>query len=294
MIGYAAEMDSHTLRTAAEWRLQAVMRRVNRSRHGGAFDVRPITLTSAAGYRITATITRIAGTAPQPGLVVSPGIHQGLKDLAGYGAVVNTEELAGGGYTVLTFDPAGRGESWGEEDFGGPEHQDDVRLAFDALRPACSTVGVLALSLGIAAAAGALARWPELDAAFLLDWEGPCDRQIITAGGTILVPAAGHTLDDDAYWIPREAVQKLTALRCPYVRLQALPDHAQPHEVRHAMRMARAAERALRAGTLPWFQLNDHPRDEVPARPRWLAGGPIAANIAIRRKLRALRQVLHE
>ena len=102
------------------------------------------------------------------------------------------------------------------------------------------------------------------------------------------------TLDDDAYWIPREAVQKLTALRCPYVRLQALPDHAQPHEVRHAMRMARAAERALRAGTLPWFQLNDHPRDEVPARPRWLAGGPIAANIAIRRKLRALRQVLHE
>jgi pimeloyl-ACP methyl ester carboxylesterase len=285
-------MDSHTLQRAAEWRLQAVLRRANRSHHGGAFDVRELTLTSTAGYAIAARITRIAGAGPQPGLVVSPGIHQGLKELDNYGAVVNAEELAGGGFTVLTFDPAGRGESWGEEDYGGPEHQDDVRVAFAALRRSdCASVGVLALSLGIAAATGALARWPELDAAFLLDWEGPCDRQIITSGGKILVPAAGHSLQDDAYWQPREAVRQLAGVQCPYIRLQALPDHAQPTEVRHAMRMAHAAHAAMKSGHLPWFQLNDHPRNEVPPRPRWLAGGPLAANVAIRRKLRTLKGV---
>ena len=55
------------------------------------------------------------------------------------------------------------------------------------------------------------------------------------------------------------------------------------------MRMAHAA---AASETLPWFQLNDHARGEVPARPIWLPGGPIAANIAIRRKLRHLKDAL--
>ena len=282
-------MDSQTLRRIAEWRLQAVVRRAQRSRHGGAFEGHAAQFTSSAGYSIAARITRLAGSGARPGLVVSPGIHQGLRELSGYGAVVNAEELAGGGYTVLTFDPAGRGQSWGEEDFGGPEHQDDLRLAVQTLQRECPFVGVLSLSLGVAAAAGAIARWPELGVAFLLDWEGPCDREIITAGGTLLVPAAGHALTDEAYWTPRESVRQVGQLTCPYVRLQALPDHAQPTEVRHAMRMAHAAAEGRQNGKLPWFQLNDHPRDEVPARPTWLPGGPLAANIAIRRKLRALK-----
>lgn len=283
-------MDPSRLRRAAEWRLHAALRRLRTAR-GPALDTRAVTLTSTAGYAIAARITRVAGAGPQPGLVVSPGIHQGLADLHGGGAVVHAAELAALGYTVLTLDPAGRGESWGEDDFGGPEHQDELRVAFAALRadPGCTgAIGVLALSLGIAAAAGALARWPELDARFLLDWEGPCDREIITSGGTILTPAAGHGMDDDAWWHPREAVRQLQALRCPYVRLQALPDHAQPDEVRHAQRMAHAAESATRAGTLPWFQLNDHPRSTLPQRPSWLPGGPIAASRALRRKLHTL------
>ncbi len=285
-------MDSQTLRRAAEWRLQAIARRANRQRHRGAFEVRDVSFTSRAGYTIAARLTRIAGAGSSPGLVVSPGIHQGLKELSGTAAVVNAEELAGSGYAVLTLDPAGRGASWGEEDYGGPEHQDNVRGAILELQKECASVGVLSLSLGVAAAAGALARWPELGAAFLLDWEGPCDRQIITSGGTILVPAAGHALDDEGYWAPREAVRHVGAIGCPYVRLQALPDHAQPTETRHAMRMAHAAATAQRSGALPWFQLNDHPRSEVPQRPTWLAGGPLAANVAIRRKLRALRESL--
>lgn len=285
-------MEPQDLRRIAEWRVQALARRANRARHAPRLDVQRVSLTSAAGYSIAARIVRAAGAPAQPGLVVSPGIHQGLRELDGYGAVVNAGELAGSGYTVLVLDPAGRGESWGEEDFGGPEHQDELRVAVLALRPQCTSVGLLSLSLGVAAAAGAAARWPELDLAFLLDWEGPCDREIITAGGRLLIPAAGHALTDEAYWGPREAVQQLARVRCPYIRLQGSPDHAQPAEVRHAMRMGHAAAAAVRAGSMPWFQVNDHPRNDLPARPAWLPGGPIAANIAIRRKLRHLAVAL--
>lgn len=288
-------MDTQTLWRAGEWRVHTLLRQARHTQGGKSVETREIQLTSTAGYTLAARITRLVGAGPQPGLVVSPGIHQGLAELHGYGAVVSAEELAGSGYTVLTFDPAGRGASWGEEDFGGPEHQDNIRAAIRAVRddPKCNGhVGVLALSLGIAAAAGALARWPELNASFLLDWEGPCDREIITSGGTILIPAAGHALNDDGYWAPREALGHMAQLNCTYIRLQALPDHAQPTEVRHALRMAHAAERSHSDGKIPWFQLNDHPRNQVPARPTWVAGGPIAASRTIRRKLRSLRTLL--
>jgi hypothetical protein len=223
--------------------------------------------------------------------VISPAIHQGSAALLGNAAVVSAAEIARLGFAVLVHDPAGRGDSWGEEDFGGPEHQDDLRVAIRALaaRPDVSgQVGVVALSLGLAAAAGALARWPELPVPWLLDWEGPCDREIITAGGTRMVPAGGHSLDDDAWWQPREAVAHARALRCGYVRLQAFPDHAQPDELRHARRMLEAA----RSGSAAWWQLNDHPRGSLPDRPDWLEGGPLAANRAILRKIATLRQAM--
>jgi hypothetical protein len=143
-------------------------------------------------------------------------------------------------------------------------------------------VGVLSLSLGIAAAVGALAADPGI-ATWLLDWEGPSDREIITSGATLLAPSAGHAMTDDRYWHPREATRRLREIGCGYVRLQADPDHAQPGELRHAARMLHAA------GGLPWFQVNDHPRGLHPGRPSWLRGGPLAANAAIVRKLGALR-----
>ena len=99
-----------------------------------------------------------------------------------------------------------------------------------------------------------------------------------------MVPAAGHTLDDEHYWPPREAVRGIAALTCGYVRLQAFPDHAQPEELRHARRMVVGATGAA------WRQLNDHPRGHVPDRPAWLPGGPLAANGAILRKLATLRR----
>jgi len=118
----------------------------------------------------------------------------------------------------------------------------------------------------------------------VLDWEGPCDREIITSGGTIMAPANGHSLEDEVYWPPREAVRHVGKLPCGYVRLQASIDHAQPGEVRHAQRMIRAAA----DGDLPWFQVNDHRRGEVPARTNWLAPGTMAANRTLLRKIKSL------
>lgn len=276
------------LRRSVDWRAHLARRRVAALREGVSVDRTDVPLLSAAGYPLAARLTRPVGAGPLPGVVVSPAIHHGRAELDTFVSAVTAAEIAALGYAVLTFDPAGRGESWGEEDFGGPEHQDDLRVAVRALldRPDVTAVGVLSLSFGIVSAAATLAAHAdELPVRWLVDWEGPSDREIVTTGGTMLVPAAGHALDDEDYWAPREAVRHLAGLRCGYVRLQAWPDHAQGREIRHAERLVRAAS----TGDLPWFQLNDHPRGELPPRPNWLPGGMWAANRAILRKLADLR-----
>jgi hypothetical protein len=281
-------MDLDRARRSLAWRAHTARRRLEALGSHAPLVRTDLRLLSAAGYPLAARITRPAGDAVVPGVVISPAIHHGLAEAETFTSAVTTNEVARLGYAVLSFDPAGRGESWGEEDFGGPEHQDDLRVAILALlaAPRVRGVGVLALSYGIVAAVGALTRYAdELPVRWLLDWEGPSDREIATTGGTKLVPAAGHSLDDDDYWSPREPARRVAGLACGYVRLQAWPDHAQPGEVRHAERLVRAAA----AGALPWFQINDHPRGTFPPRPTWLAGGPWNANRAILRKLGDLR-----
>lgn len=275
--------------TRAAWKVAGAIRLLRGRVASQGIEHERVELVSAVGYRLRAERVRPAGADPLPGVVISPAIHQGLSALLGRGAVVSADEVARLGFVVMVHDPAGRGESWGEEDFGGPEHQDNLRAAYVALQndPACTgQIGILSLSLGIAAAVGAAAQFPgEVQPRWLVDWEGPCDREIITAGGSLMLPAAGHGLHDESYWQPREAVRQVNQLRCGYIRLQARPDHAQPDEVRHAMRMMRAAS----TGAVPWFQINDHPRGNVPERPDWAPGGPLAANQIILRKLRTLR-----
>ncbi|MDP2305785.1 MAG: hypothetical protein Q8P18_07135 [Pseudomonadota bacterium] len=288
-------MDLAGARRSLEWRQHLVRRRLRELTTGMPVVRTEQRLLSAAGYPLAARITRPVSfegyaSGALPGVVISPAIHHGVAELETFASAVTAAEVARLGYAVLTFDPAGRGDSWGEEDFGGPEHQDDLRVAIRALMaaPGVTSVGVLALSYGIVAAVPALVLGAEAEALpvrWLVDWEGPSDREIITTGGTRLVPAAGHALTDEDYWRPREPVRHIGALRCGYVRLQAWPDHAQPGELRHAERMMDAAAK----GTAPWFQINDHPRGGRPPRPTWVPPGPWAANAAILRKLSDLR-----
>ncbi len=275
------------LREGAVTRIQSVPRRARRRLGGRPVDEEPLQLVSGAGYRIAAKLSRPASRGPWPAVLLCPGTDDPGTVFDGWSQPVNARELASRGWIVLHFDPAGRGESWGEEDYGGLEHQDNVRACLQHLRGRSDvrSLGVLTISMGVAMGVGAVARHgAELGVDWLLDWEGPCDREIITAGGDIMAPAMGHTLEDESYWKPREAVRSVGALPCGYVRIQAERDHAQPGEVRHAERMMRACGE----GTLPWFQLNDHRRGEVPTAPRWYAGGRTEANQVLLRHLAAL------
>jgi hypothetical protein len=283
-------LELDRLLRAADRRMASVIRRA-RARRGPPVEVTDVQLRSTVGYQIAAKAHRIQGAQEaQPGVLLCPGIHEGSASFSSWGSPVTAEEVARLGCTVLTFDPAGRGESWGEEDYGGPEHQDDVQVALAHLAGRTGVdadrLGVVAVSLGVAMAVGALARPETTPVAWMLDWEGPCDREIITSGGTIMTPAAGHSMEDDVYWRPREAVRHVGQLRCAYVRLQAGRDHAQPGEVRHARRMMRAV--SARDATARWFQLNDHPRDTVPERPTWLPSEQLAMNRIILRKITML------
>ena len=269
-------------RRAARWARGREARRASEVRR------EPLQLRSTVGFQIDAHVHRPAdATGPLPAVLMCPGEVDPGSVFDTDRAPVTADEVARLGCVALHFDPAGRGGSWGEEDQGGPEHQDDVATALRYLagRPDVdpARMGILAVAHGIAMAVGGAVA-ADTPVAWLLDWEGPGDRETLTAGGTREGPAMGHALDDDAWWAPREAVRAVGRLPCPYVRLQAGRDHSQPGEVRHAQRMVHAAAE----GTLPWFQINDHPRGEVPPRPVWLPNGPLAANRAILRKIGTL------
>ena len=281
-------LSAERLRAALSRRI-ALAVRAARARRGPAVTVERLVLHSTAGYKLDAWVHRVeGGPARKPALILCPGIDDGAAVFEGYKAPINADEAARLGYIALRFDPAGRGQSWGEEDYGGPEHQDDVAtlVRLLAARPDVdpARIGLVAISLGVAMAVGAAAQHGA-PVAWVLDWEGPSDREIITAGGARMAPAAGHANHDEVYWRPREAVRHVGALPCAYLRLQAERDHAQPGELRHVHRMMHAA----REGALPWLQLNDHPRGEVPPRPSWIPDGPLAAHRALHRKLASLR-----
>ena len=244
-------------------------------------DVR---FTTAAGYRIAATLTLPVGTAPMPAAVLCPGGQRGRRDF-NTGEPIRPEEVAGLGCAALTFDPTGRGESWGPEDYGGPEHHDAaasaVRWIRDHSKVRSTGVGLVGLELGSSTAIGAARALAEAGnpAAWVLDWEGPSDRHDITRDGSNAEPALGHESTDDTYWRPREGVRHVGKIQCPYWRLQADPDHARSHDLRHAIRMMDAA------ADLQWYRLNFHTAGQMPGLPTWLKPGQYGANQALLRAI---------
>src|SRR4051812_9319534 len=112
-------MDLDAARRSVEWRAHLARRQLRAAGAGQPVERLDVPLLSTAGYRLSGRLTRPRGGGPLPGVVVSPAIHHGRDDVDGYRSAVSVAEVARLGYAVLTFDPAGRGESWGEEDFGG-------------------------------------------------------------------------------------------------------------------------------------------------------------------------------
>lgn len=222
-------------------------RRLRRRTMGGLARMREegVWLTLPDGYRIFAHVHSPSGEGSLPGVLLIPGLAGAGTSFDRMSALISADEVAALGCVCVHFDPPGLGRSWGEYDYGGPACRAATLAALEFLSriPRLhGALGVVAISLGVASGVHVVAEHGQrLGVEWLLDWEGPCDRQVITSFGTIMKPAMGHGLDDDAYWMPREAVRHVGRLGCRYLREQAGADHAQGAYTTHAIDMVNAA-----------------------------------------------------
>lgn len=271
-----------------ERRTTSLVRQARRQVRGGSVSQQDHTFRSTCGYSLAARVwTPAHGAGPWPALVWV-GDGAGGRDAAiDPAAPLTASDAAALGFVVVAVDFAGRGDSTGEDDHGGPEHADNVAVAAAWLAARedvdASRIGLVGLGLGApvcvaAAAGGATVSW-------VLDWEGPVDRETLLS----LQPDAPLGVDDAVWWSDRDTLAHLRALSCGYVRLQSEDDHHNPEELRHAQRAIFAVQHRPSAPEGAWFQINNHPRGEVPSRPLWLFPGRRSAGRAIRRKLLRLR-----
>jgi hypothetical protein len=107
-------------------------------------------------------------------------------------------------------------------------------------------------------ASGALARHPDLQVQFLIDWEGPADRYDTTLGCQPDQRIDWPDCNNDTAWAEREALAFIAQIDVPYLRLQSAQDHVQP-DVSHAIEMVNAAIR----GGAPWVRLNNLPPNQT-------------------------------
>ncbi|MBI3161949.1 MAG: hypothetical protein HYZ23_05550 [Chloroflexi bacterium] len=194
-----------------------------------------------------------------PALVLVPG---GSGDSGGFlkpgpaGSTVSIINQAG--YVAVVFDPDGRGKSGGTENYNGFIHQDglaEVIRAISALPgidPA--KIGMVSNSYGITMASGALARYPDLLIQFLIDWEGPANRDDTGGcdGGGLGHLTDVATCDDESFWAEREASTFISQVRVPYQRIQSEKDHVQP-DYEHTILMINNAVH----GGVSWVRLNN-------------------------------------
>ncbi|MBN1430872.1 MAG: hypothetical protein JXB07_21055 [Anaerolineae bacterium] len=189
-----------------------------------------------------------------PALVLIPGSN---SDSSGF-LDGPAQKIANAGFVVVVFDPDGRGRSTGEEDYGGFIQQDGlaavVRQVAGLPDIDSSSIGLVSYSYGVTMASGMLARYPDLPVRFLIDWEGPADRN--DTGGCDehhighLAGIAG--CDDESFWSQREALSFISQINVPYQRIQSEKDHVQPDNT-HAVTMLNTAM----SGGVPWVRLNN-------------------------------------
>jgi pimeloyl-ACP methyl ester carboxylesterase len=221
--------------------------------------------SGAALYVKIITPSNWDGT-PLPTLILVPG---GLGDSTDFeGDNRSVQSMADdSGYTIVLFDPDGRGQSEGEEDKNGHIHQDGLAQIIHTIKDLpevdSAQIGLVSYSYGVTMASGVLARYPNLPIQFYMDWEGPANREYTTHGCAQDLPGIGDTqgmasCDDEAFWTEREAETFIAEILVPYQRLQFENDHSQD-EPTHGLVMVNAAV----AGTSPWVRLNDLPPDQT-------------------------------
>ncbi|MBU1935348.1 hypothetical protein KKF04_04795, partial [Patescibacteria group bacterium] len=131
--------------------------------------------------------------------------------------------------------------------------------------PEVSDIGYLTQSYGVVLASGVLARYPNGPAIFLIDWEGPVNKNDVTGGckggAESIEEQTGpgdHSCRDEEFWLEREAEVFGLEFEVPYHRIQSLKDHVQP-DASNAVDMILATTHTQYGGNgkSPYTRLND-------------------------------------
>ncbi len=211
----------------------------------------------ATGEKVAYFVMTPEGTGPWTAVVVIPGLNSDAKQalVPGFTGAFTREGMA-----VVAFDPPGLGQSGGQNDNGGKLAQSALLATLDAVSKdkRFSAVGVVSRSYGVTTATGAMARNAH-PAKFLVDWEGPPDRErsIGCRDANSQPPERLRQLgfgacNDEVYWADREAIEFVGKLGVPYQRVQTERDHVHPDN-QHAIDMVQAAL----AGGVPWVRIDD-------------------------------------
>jgi len=166
------------------------------------------------------------------------------------------------GYNLLLFDPAGRGGSWGTEDYGGLEHQDNISTLLNWINQQIpqSDIGVVSFGCGLSMAIGGITAYNN-DVSFLIDFEGPSDEEFL--GKYYDLP---KKKTDSYFWKERSPILLLESFTTRYIRFQTDKDHRSAYDMRHCNRIFRQ----LKKQQHPQYQLNDHPMGTYPPQPQLL------------------------
>jgi hypothetical protein len=186
------------------------------------------------------------------------------------------------GYSLLIFDPAGRGKSWGTEDYGGLEHQDNVDCLLQWLhtQSSSSPIGVFSMGFALSMVLGGLNN-TTIPVRFIMDFEGPSDEEFLNT----YYPLSKGDIHAE-FWSERNPVQLLNNVSTRYIRLQTEKDHLSDYDMRHCNRIFRQ----LALQKHPQYQLNNHPAGTYPPQPQLLVSDKKVISQTITKMLRGLIQ----
>ncbi|MEC7985564.1 MAG: hypothetical protein VX278_10410 [Myxococcota bacterium] len=218
-------------------------------------------IASTSGYKLRTTL--YLHPTSRSFLLLCPDRLESGQTFQDGGYPIDCTDVFGSGHSFIFFAPAGRGGSWGLEDYGGLEHQDNVACMLNYIHAeyAPSQVLILSMGLGLSMALGGIAQ-AQKPPAVLIDIEGPSDREFIK-------PQLQKTVlkKDHIFWRVREPIELLCDLPYRYIRIQCRKDHCFQFDHRHTHRMLRALQKYPKIQ----FQLNNHPIGTIPPQPDlWL------------------------
>ena len=260
--------------------LLAVFGALSLSSPAGAFSRQDVTITSADGTAITATLTLPAGTPPAsgwPAVIYMHGLGGNRGDML---TLAQTMGIAGERYAVLAYDARGHGGSGGLIGIDGPREIADVKAVFGWLRNrpdvADNRIGGWGVSYGGGAAWNSLVAdvpwaalaisisWTDLRQALvpqglaktgvMAGFLGSLDPKRVDPEVFALRDAAfaGNLATVGPFAAARSSLPKLKGVKTPVFMMQGRRDFA------FGLEHARNAYRALAGPKQLWIGLNGH------------------------------------